>query len=161
MQLRTFGIFGLSLAAVVLVACSEGPPTQGQAVDFASVCDKANDGHRVAVEGYLRLPDQIEVFKSRSGSVDEEIVVVRLFQSKKFDGTPVGVNFDFGTGPNTMDQIPGEYVFSDSDLKVHRADGEIAGFGDPVKISGTVYFPTSLSDVEFTCALSNPLVEGV
>ncbi|MBV9328780.1 MAG: hypothetical protein JO352_34145 [Chloroflexi bacterium] len=85
---------------MALVACSEGPPTAGQPVDFSSVCDKANDGHRVAVDGYLRLPDQIEVFRSSSG------------------------------------------------------------FGDKVKVSGTVYFPTSLADVEFSCALSNILVEA-
>jgi hypothetical protein len=61
MQLCTLSIFGLSLAAAALVACSAGPPTVGESRDFGSVCDKANDGHRVAVEGYLRLPDQIKV----------------------------------------------------------------------------------------------------
>jgi hypothetical protein len=159
MQLR---ILALSLAAVAVVACSEGPPTPGEPRDFASVCDKANDGHRVAVEGYLRLPDQITVLKnSRSGTVEEKIVVVRMFQSSKFQGTPIGVNIDFGSGPNTMDEIPGEYIFTDDDLKVHRADGATAGYGDKVKISGTVYFPNStIADVEFTCGLTNPLVEG-
>jgi hypothetical protein len=160
MHLRTFTLLGLSLAAVALVACSEGPPTPGEPRDFSSVCDKANDGHRVAVEGYLRLPDQIQVYKSSSGSVDEKIVVVRLFESGKFQGTPIGVNIDFGTGPNTMADIPGEYIFTDDDLQVHRADGQTAGYGDKVKISGTVYFPTSVADVEFTCGLSNPLIEG-
>ncbi len=160
MHLRLFSVLALGLAAVALVACSEGPPTQGEPRDFNAVCDKANDGHRVAVEGYLRLPDQIQVYKSRSGSVDEKIVVVRLFQSTQFQGTPIGVNIDFGTGPNTMADIPGEYIFTDNDLQVHRADGQTAGYGDKVKISGTVYFPTSLADVEFTCGLNNLLVEG-
>jgi hypothetical protein len=160
MQLRNLGICGLSLAAIALVACNEGPPTPGEPRDFSSVCDKANDGHRVAVEGYLRLPDQIKVYRSSSGSSQQKIVVVRLWDSSKFQGTPIGVNIDFGTGPNMMDEIPGEYIFTDNDLKVHRADGETAGFGDRVKISGTVYFPTSLADVEFSCGLTNPLVEG-
>ena len=65
MQLRSFRIIDLSLAAVALMACSEGPPTAGEPREFATVCDKANDGHRVAVEGYLRLPDQIRVLKNR------------------------------------------------------------------------------------------------
>jgi hypothetical protein len=160
MHLRTFSLFGLSLAAVALVACSAGPPTQGEPRDFSSVCDPANDGHRVAVDGYLRLPDQIQVFKSSSGSVEEKIVVVRLFQSNAFEGTPIGVNIDFGSGPNTMADIPGEYIFTDDDLQVHRADGQTASYGDRVKISGTVYFPTTLADVEFNCGLSNPLIEG-
>jgi hypothetical protein len=159
MQLRTFSLFGLGLAAVALTACSAGPPTQGEPRDFNTVCDSTNDGHRVAVEGYLRLPDQIQVYKSSSGSVEEKIVVVRLFQSTSFQGTPIGVNIDFGTGPNTMADIPGEYIFTDDDLQVHRADGQTAGYGDRVKISGTVYFPTTLADVEFTCGLSNPLIE--
>jgi hypothetical protein len=160
MQLPKLSTFCLSLAAVALVACSEGPPTQGEPLDFSTVCDKANDGHRVSVEGYLRLPDQIKVLRSSSGSAHEKIVVVRLWDSTTFQGAPIGVNFDFGTGPNTMDEIPGEYTFTDSDLKVHRADGQTSGFGDRVKVSGTVYFPTSLADVEFTCGLTNPLVES-
>jgi hypothetical protein len=153
----------LGLAVLALAACA-GPPTVGEPRDFANVCDKANDGHRVAVEGYMRLPETIDVVKPpRTGGDGLEILVVRLFQTPNFSGTPIGVDIDFGSEPNTMDEIPnGARGFTDADLKVHAANGQTVTYGQRVKISGTVYFPLGgLSDVDFTCGLSNPLVEPV
>ncbi len=37
------------------------------------------------------------------------------------------------------------------------ANGQTAGFGTKVKVSGDLYYPTVGQD--FKCALSNPLVE--
>jgi hypothetical protein len=153
----------LSLAVLALAAC-EGRPTEGEPRDFANACDKANDGHRVAVEGYMRLPETITVDKPvRSGGDGVEIVVVRLFETPNFNGTPIGVDIDFGSEPNTMDEIPnGARGFTDADLKVHVNNGQTVTYGQRVKISGTVYFPVSgLSHVEFTCGLSNPLIEPI
>src|SRR5579864_2257729 len=113
--------FSLALAAVALVAGSEGPPSVGEPRTFDSVCDKANDGHRVAVEGYLRLPDTITVLTNRGGSSATEILVVRLFQSGTYAGTPIGVNFDTGSGANQMDELP-RPSYTDADLKVHLPD---------------------------------------
>jgi hypothetical protein len=153
---------GLGAAALVLAACSEGPPTVGQPRAFDNVCDKSNDGQRVAVEGFLRLPETISVIKNRRGTGSAtEIVTVRLFQSGGYAGTPIGVNFDFGTNPNNMDELP-QPAYSDSDLKVHLTDGRTATYGQRVKISGTVYFPNQVlksDSVDFDCGLDNPLVE--
>src|SRR5579862_548533 len=70
---------GAGFAAVTLLACSAAPATVGQPTAFASVCDKANDGHRVQVAGYMRLPDQITVETDRTGGDARELLVVRLF----------------------------------------------------------------------------------
>lgn len=43
------------MIALALTACGAEPPTAGQLLAFGQVCDKANDGQRVAVEGYLTL----------------------------------------------------------------------------------------------------------
>lgn len=94
----------------------------------------------------MRLPDTIAVIRSGAGGSVSKLVVVRLYQSKQFQGMPIGVEIDFGSGPNTMQEIPGEYIFSDSDLKVHLASGETVTYGDRVNVSGTVYFPTALAD---------------
>lgn len=152
---------GLSAAALVLAACSEGPPTVGQPRTFDTVCDKSNDGKRVAVEGFLRLPETITVETNRRTGSATEIVVVRLFQSGAYAGTPIGVNFDFGRDPNTMEELP-RPQYSDADLKVHLTDGRTATYGQRVKISGTVYFPNQVlksDSVDFDCGLDNPLVE--
>ena len=160
-MLSRIACVGLSLTALALIACSEGQPTVGQPRTFDSVCDKANDGKRVAVEGYLRLPDTVTVITNRSGSSASEILVVRLFQTGAYAGTPIGVDFDMGSGPYQMDELP-RPSYTDKDLKVHLPDGGVATYGQKVKISGTVYFPNDAlkaDDVDFDCGLSNPLVE--
>jgi hypothetical protein len=133
---------------VALVGCStaEGPPTAGEAKDFTSACDKANDGKRIALEGFLRLPDK---FTGTQG------VVLRLYQADDFKSMPIGVSFKMGNQANQMEYAPLKYT--DKDLKVHLSNGQIVGFGTKVKVSGKVYFPIVAQ--EFSCALSNPLVE--
>ena len=146
MTLRELIVTGLSVAA--LAACGGGekkPPTVGETKDFAAVCDKANDGKRVAVAGYLRLPEE----------VSRNILVLRLYNTDGFSGQPIGVSADFGSKPNQVEFLSKEY--SDRDLKVHLADGQVAGFRTKVRVSGDVYFP--LVKAEFPCSLSNPLIE--
>jgi len=147
MSLRS--LMAASLFAFALVACGGGekkPPTVGEAKGFATVCDKANEGKRVAVDGYLRLPDQLN---PKIGPV------LRLYPTTEFSGQPVGVSTVIGGQPNQIGFIPKEYT--DKDLKVNMTNGQVAGFGTKVKVSGDVYYP--LVGQEFPCALSNPLVE--
>lgn len=136
------------LVTFVLAACSEGPPTVGEHRDFGAVCEKANDGKRVSVEGYLRFPE------SFTGSLS---AVLRLYQGADFTGTPIGVQTRIGTQANQMELPPKQYT--DKDLKVHLSDGQVVGIGTKVKVSGKVYFPTVGQD--FTCSLENPLIESV
>ena len=147
MTLRS--LIALSLVAFVFAACGSSekkPPTVGEAKDFATVCDKANEGKRVAVEGYLRLPEEVN---RKTGPV------LRLYPTTEFSGKPVGVSTEIGGQPNQIGFIPKEYT--DKDLKVNIANGQVAGFGTKVKVSGDVYYP--MVGQEFPCALSNPLVE--
>lgn len=146
MKRQTFA--AVALAAIATASCGEsGPPTPGDLKDFSAVCDKANDGKRVAVVGYLAMP------QSMSGNTS---AVLRLYQTPDHKGAPVGVQIRFGAAANQMELPPQQY--GDKDLKVHLADGKVADATTKVKISGSVYFPTVGQD--FTCALENPLVEG-
>jgi len=134
---------------IVFAACGsteKKPPTVGEARDFATVCDKANEGKRVAVAGYLRFPEEVN---RKMG------LVLRLYKTNGFSGQPIGVSSEIGSQPNQVEFMPKEYT--DKDLKVHLANGQVAGFGTKVKVSGDVYFP--IVGQPFLCALSNPLVE--
>lgn len=145
MHLRIF--LALALTSLALFACSSEAPTVGEAKEFSTVCDKSNDGQRVATQGYLRLPDSF---------TGDESVVLRLYEADDFSGPPVGVQIKFGTGANQVEQVPTEYA--DDDLKVHLSDGQVAGYGTKVKVSGKVYFPAV--DQDFDCGLENILVEA-
>jgi hypothetical protein len=142
-------LIALALMPLALAACGsveKKPPTVGEAKDFATVCDKTNDGKRVAVDGYLRFPEEVN---RKIG------LVLRLFKTDDFSGKPIGVSSEIGSQVNQVEFMPKEYT--DKDLKVHLANGQVAGFGTKVKVSGDVYFP--LVGQEFQCSLSNPLVE--
>ncbi len=130
---------------LVLAACGDSPPTTGTNTAFADVCAKANNGKRVAVDGYLRLPDSF----TNDGSV-----ILRLYQTDSFTGDDIGVQTEFGTQPNQVENVANH--FTDADLKVHQAGGQVVGTGTKVRVSGTVYFPIVAQT--FACSLENPLV---
>ena len=143
-------ICGIVLLAFVFAACGGGapePPTAGEARDFASLCDKANEGKRVAVVGYLRFPEQF------TGTYS---VVLRLYERGDYAGAPVGVTAPVGNQANQVEIPPKKYT--DKDLKVHTSDGQVAGYGSKVRVSGKLYYPTVGQD--FKCALENPLIES-
>lgn len=134
------------MIALALTACGAEPPTAGQLLPFGQVCDKANDGQRVAVEGYLLLPDEF---------TESSSVVLRLYEVLAVDSAKIGVTVQFGTDANQVETVPTQYT--DDDLKVHTAGGQVVGYQDKVRVSGKVYFP--LVDQDFACGLENPLIE--
>ena len=147
MTLRRIFCIGL---LIFCAACGGGgseAPTAGETRDFASLCDKANEGKRVAVVGFLRFPEKFTGTSS---------VVLRLYGGADYSGTPVGVQTKIGNQPNQAELAPKEY--SDKDLKVHTSDGQVAGYGTRVKVSGKLYYP--LVGQDFKCGLENPLIES-
>lgn len=136
----------LAVAVLILAGCGNEPPTAGTPTEFATVCDRANDGQRVSVEGYLIFPNSF----SESTSV-----MMLMHETDAFDSTPIGVQTPFGTEANQLEEVSDN--FSDDDMALHLGNGEVAGFGEKVRVSGKVYFP--VVEQEFPCALENPLFE--
>lgn len=145
MTLRSVFCIGLLIFGT---ACSGGsePPTAAETKDFASVCDKANEGKRVAALGFLRFPEKFTGTSS---------VVLRLYGGSDYSGATIGVQTPIGNQANQVELAPKE--FTDKDLKVHTSDGQVAGYGTRVKVSGKVYYP--LVGQDFKCGLENPLIE--
>lgn len=143
---RTFCI-GLLIFCAACGGGSSEPPTAGEMKDFASLCDKVNEGKRVAVVGFPRFPEKFTGTSS---------VVLRLYPSGDYTGMPVGVQTRIGNQANQVELAPKE--FTDKDLKVHTSDGQVAGYGTRVKVSGKVYYP--LVGQDFKCGLENPLIES-
>ena len=143
------------LAAALLVmfvaGCGDsGPPTVGTAVSFDNVCDKANVDKRIALEGYLDFPEQ---FKSK-----DITIMMRLRPSPSTKDKVVGVSVKLGVGPNHVALPPKS--FTAKDVKVTTNDGKTISHTDRVRVSGTMYYPSSIAKVEFRCGLSNTLIEN-
>ena len=147
MTLRRSFCIGLLMFCAACGAAKTEPPTAGEMKDFASVCDKANDGKRVAVIGFLRFPERF---------TGTDSVVLRLYGGGDYTGAPIGVQTRMGSQANQVELAPKEYT--DKDLKVHTSDGQVVGYGSKVKVSGKVYYP--LVGQDFKCGLENPLIES-
>ena len=149
MSLRRLSAIGL--LALASAACGGGappePPTAGESKDFASACDRANEGKRLALTGSPRFPEKFTGTSS---------VVLRLYEGSDYGGAPLGVQTPIGKQANQVELAPKQYT--DKDLKVHTSDGQVAGYGTKVRVSGKVYFP--LVGQDFKCSLENPLIES-
>ena len=141
----------VSLSCVLLLAaCSAGPRVPGVPTTFDAVCDKSNDGKRLSLEGYVDFPSS---FKS-----NEISIMMRLRPELRSSPRVVGVSVELGNGPNRVEMPPKS--FTPENIKLHTSDGRVAGFMDKVKVSGTMYTPSSLATVEFKCGLTNVLIES-
>ena len=149
----------LAVPVSLLAACSHEPPTVGADVAFAQVCNKANEGKRVAVVGYLRLPARL---KSNDTSP-----MLRFYDGAAFDTRHIIVSVPVGRGPNQVENplsraADGSLRYSDEDLKVHLANSAVATVGTKVKVSGEMYIPMvpQTGPDGFACGLTNPLIES-
>lgn len=147
MTLRSIFCIALLIFCAACGGGSSEPPTTGEMKDFASLCDKVNEGKRVATVGFLRFPEKFTGTSS---------VVLRLYAGSDYAGAPVGVQTKMGNQANQVELAPKEYT--DKDLKVHTSDGQVATYGTRVKVSGKVYYP--LVGQDFKCGLENPLIES-
>jgi hypothetical protein len=145
--MRPWNLLVLACTAIGLSACTPAIAAPGTPQAFAFACARPNEGHRIAVEGYLRLPRALDNTNS---------VTLRLHPDPSFKGKPIGVPMLFGDGADRVHKISSSY--HDNDLKVYLADGSAVPFGTRVRVSGRMYFPVVPQD--FECALQNPYVEA-
>jgi hypothetical protein len=104
MTLRGIFFIGLLMFCAACGVGSSEPPTPGEMKDFASLCDKANEGKRVAVIGFLRFPEKFTGTSS---------VMLRLYAGGDYAGTPVGVQTRIGNQANQVELAPKEYTDKD------------------------------------------------
>jgi hypothetical protein len=141
--------------AIVMLCCGlgacaqSGEPKRGVPVTFDAVCDKSNAGKRVMVVGFVDFP---------LGFDDKDVsLTMRVRPSLASWENTIGANAKIGTAPNNVERPP--QVYKNRDLKLHLADGQVVVYSTKVKVSGIVYYPSSLPRGDLKCALSETLFE--
>jgi hypothetical protein len=138
------------LISVLLVACGQsGPLARGVPVKFEEACNKANEGKRLMLEGYVDFPLGFD-----NGDKSTVMRVRPLLSSWEYT---VGAVATFGHGPNNV-EVPREN-YKSRDLRLHLAEGQVVTYWNKVKVSGTMYFATGQRPGAYTCALKNTLYE--
>ncbi|MBW4662518.1 MAG: hypothetical protein KME15_28060 [Drouetiella hepatica Uher 2000/2452] len=182
MNKQCFACFMTLLA--VLTGCTNKPPTVGKATELVRACGRSNDGKRIALEGYLKLPDEIPVDNTIS-----VLLEIRLSKDVKRLNDRVGVWVQYGNETNRVapveskstitipglngaksnaqptpytDQPPTVGTYTHADLHVTASDGQQITYTDRVRVSGKVGFPSSPETAAISpCVLNNPLIERI
>ena len=102
------------------------------------------------LEGYVDFPQK--------GFGDSDtIIMMRVRPSLASWENTVGASAKLGNGANNVEKPP--EVYKNRDLKLHLADGNVVGYSNKVKVSGTMYYTSALGPGAYTCGLSNTLFE--
>jgi hypothetical protein len=135
----------------VVAACGQsGAPARGVPVKFETACEKANEGKRVMLEGYLDFPEH---------GFDDAATAVMLRLRPRLASWEftVGANARIGKDANMVQMPPSNY--KKTDLRLHLADGQVVGYANKVKVSGTMFSTSSVGQGAYTCGLTNTLFE--
>jgi hypothetical protein len=133
-----------------LAGCGDGvPPGDGTVVTFDTVCDKGNEGKRVALEGFLDFPDR---FNAKAATV-----VMKLKAAPTQTSRTIGARVKLNAGNNALAAPPDKY--NENDLRAISHDGKPAGYRTRLKITGTMTYTDSLETRAFTCHLADTRIE--
>ena len=127
MQKRLLAVLILAVVAFALTACAA--PEPAELVDYANVCDQANDDKRISAVGYF--DPGVSVYCSDSGG-DYRCGMDFLETLDAAEGFTADMLE--GSGPNQMSKLPDSY--SNSDIKIQTNDGGTIGIGQKARISG-------------------------
>ncbi len=112
-------------------------------VAVATVC-AADDGDRVELRGFLRLPERISL---------TDRAAIDVFSRRGGVGGRASVEFTLGTGPNQLERP--EAGFTPTSLRVRGSDGTVATLNDQVVVVADVVRKGA------DCVLRNPAVAVV
>ena len=139
------------LICVYVTACGQSAlPTRGVPVTFESACDKANQGKRIMLEGYVDFPEN---------GVDDStgMMIMRVRPRLTGWGNTVGADARIGKEPNSAEMPHSGY--HNRDLRLHLADGQVVTYWNKIKVSGTMYYAHGQAPGEYWCAVAKTLYE--
>ncbi len=123
----------LILTASVLAGCAGSAPGPATPKTFANYNEQANNGQRLSLEGYVRLP---------AATLVSDTMMLELHEQPDSDKPQISFSIPIGGGANQVEQPPKDYQASD--LKVRDKTGALIAPDQKVRISGKlIYSPSS------------------
>lgn len=125
----------LIFTSSALIGCD----TKGEPVEYASVCDIANDKKVIETSGYLG--NKSGIFCSNIGGGRMECGLNLKNNLKDKNGFTVDIALD--TGANSMDKPESGYQYEN--LKIRQNNGSQIDLSKRIKVTGTISVGESLS----------------
>lgn len=132
-----------AICALTLVSAGCGGDSTPELVSVADSCKPEHQGDRVIVEGFLRLPEKLEL---------SDAAVIEFYSLMGGDGDSVPIRLEIGDGPNQLRDLPSTYTASSLRVGVENDDRTVSII-DRVRV-------TADSTAENgTCLLTDPVIE--
>lgn len=116
-------LLAAALVAVLAGCAGDEAPVSSSIADACA----AGDGKAVVVEGYLRLPESLQI---------TDTATIKLFAARGGRGTSVDVELPIGDGPSQLRDVPAR--FSVTSLRVQAVGGKTVTINDRVSLTAKV-----------------------
>lgn len=128
----------LSIAAafflLFVLACGGGtstPPKQPTVIAFGDICKPENHDKDITIEGFVWTTKSVNCKRTARTT---RLCNVELYETAEHKGKPVTVRFREGDGASEMALLPEK--FTQNDIKLKTAGGEIVGATEKVRLTG-------------------------
>lgn len=134
------GALAVAVALAVSACGGESAPTR---VSVADACSPDHRGHRIVVEGFLRLPEKLAL---------SDTAVIELYSLMGGDGDHVPLRIGVGDGPDQLRDLPDTYSASSLRVGVQN-DERTASIIDRVVVTAKA------TEEDGACLLVDPAIE--
>lgn len=120
----------LGAISVYLVGCTAHPPEATPTTIDEALSGKLG-GKQVVLEGYPALSPMTMI---------SDTMLVDLWPTPEHKGSHISFSLKVGVDKNTVERPPKDY--KPEDLRIHTAEGELAGVQDRLRVNARLLFST-------------------
>jgi hypothetical protein len=124
-------LMGLLLfTALMMSSCAETPIEVG----FDEACDEVNTGKTITTEGYLVIGRSLFCSSDRNGHMRCGLYL--LDEPRELDFSEVNFSVNILQGTSTHQIEPVERGFTEADIRIRDADGNLVDLNETVQVTG-------------------------
>ncbi len=122
---------GLLLFVGMLVSSCAAPPLK---VSFDEACAASNSGQTITTEGYLVIGRSLFCSSDHNGHLRCGLYLLDELREPDFSEVNFSVNIMQGTGTHQIEPV--ERGFTEADIRIRDADGNLVDLNETVQVTG-------------------------